>query len=68
MYGDHVFLAVFLLRIPVLGGLVLLLWGVPRLAERTGLRPDRAIWLTALSPLTIELILGAGHNDLLMAG
>ena len=68
LYGDHVFLAVFLLRVPVLAGLVLLLWGVPRLAERTGVRTDRAIWLTALSPLTIELILGAGHNDLLMAG
>ena len=68
LYGDHVFLAVFLLRVPVLLGLMLMLWGIPRLAERTGIRTDRAIWLTALSPLTIELILGAGHNDLLMAG
>ena len=68
LYGNHVFLAVFLLRIPVVVGLLLLLWAVPRMAARTGIRADRAIWLTALSPLTIELILGAGHNDLLMAG
>ena len=67
LYGDHVLVAVFLLRIPVLAGFGLLLWVVPRLAERTGVRAERALWLTALSPVTIELILGAGHNDLLMA-
>jgi alpha-1,6-mannosyltransferase len=67
-YGEHVLIAVFLLRIPVLAGLLILLWAVPRLAERTGIRADRALWLTAASPFTIELVLGAGHNDLLMAG
>ena len=68
VYGEHVVAAVFLLRVPVLAGLVLLLWGVRRVADRVGIRADRAVWITALSPLTIELILGAGHNDLLMAG
>ena len=67
-YGEHVVVAVFLLRIPVLAGLLLLLVALPRLATRTGLRPDRAMWLTVTNPFTIELVLGAGHNDLLMAG
>ena len=66
-YGEHVLIAVFLLRIPVLAGLVVLLWAVPRLAQRTGMREDRALWMTAANPFTIELVLGAGHNDLLMA-
>ncbi len=66
-YGEHVLIAVFLLRIPVLAGLVMLLWAVPQLARRTGIRADRALWLTAANPFTIELVLGAGHNDLLMA-
>jgi alpha-1,6-mannosyltransferase len=66
-YGEHVLVAVFLLRIPVLAGLLILLWTVPRLAQQAGLRADRALWLTAASPFTIELVLGAGHNDLLMA-
>lgn len=67
VYGEHVVVAVFLLRIPSLAGLLLLLWAVPRLAERTGMRADRALWLTVANPFTIELVLGAGHNDLLMA-
>jgi alpha-1,6-mannosyltransferase len=66
-YGEHVLIAVFLLRIPVLAGLLILLWAVPRLAQRAGMRADRALWLTATSPFTLELVLGAGHNDLLMA-
>lgn len=67
-YGEHVVVAVFLLRLPALAGLLLLLWAVPRLADRTGMRADRAVWLVTASPFTIELVLGAGHNDLLMAG
>ena len=66
-YGEHVLIAVFLLRIPVLAGLLILLWAVPRLAQRAGMRADRALWMTAANPFTIELVLGAGHNDLLMA-
>lgn len=67
-YGEHVVVAVFLLRLPVLAGLLLLLGAVPRLAGHAGLRPDRVLWLTVTNPFTIELVLGAGHNDLLMAG
>ena len=67
-YGPHVVVAVFLLRVPVLLGLALLVWAVPRIASATNIRPDRALWLAVLNPFTVELVLGAGHNDLIMAG
>jgi alpha-1,6-mannosyltransferase len=66
VYGEHALVAVFLLRVPELAGLLLLLWSVPRLAETAGVPAHRAVWLTVANPFTIELVLGAGHNDLLM--
>jgi len=68
MCGSHVQVTVFVLRIPALLGLALIVWSLPRLAARFGVRADVALWLVAANPLMIVLSLGGGHNDLLMTG
>lgn len=66
--GGHPALEIILLRVPELAGLVLLALSVPVLARRAGADPARALWLAVLSPLALIELLGAGHNDALMAG
>lgn len=66
--GGHVQLTVFVLRLPALLGLLMMIWALPRIAERIGRRADVALWLAAASPLALVMGLGGGHNDLLMAG
>jgi len=51
-----------------LGGAVLLAIFVPRLARSLGADPRTALWLAVLSPLVLLQLIGAGHNDALMAG
>ncbi len=66
--GSHTIAGVLLLRALELGGAVLLAIFVPRLARSLGGDPRRALWLAALSPLVLLQLIGAGHNDALMAG
>ena len=66
--GSHVTLGVTLLRLPVLLGLGLLAWSIPRLARQMGADPVRATWLALGSPLTLLYLVGGGHNDALMIG
>jgi hypothetical protein len=62
--GQHVLSAVFLLRMLAVAGLVLVGWGVHRLAAD----PSRALWLAVANPLVLLHGVGGAHNDLLMAG
>ncbi len=66
--GQHLIGGVLLLRGLELIGVVLLAVFVPRLARRQGADPARALWLVVLSPLVVFELIGAGHNDALMAG
>ena len=66
--GSHLILAAILARLPALGGFVLLAVFVPRLARRLGGDPVRAVWIAVTSPLVLCQLIGAGHNDALMAG
>ena len=66
--GSHLVLGVLLMRALELIGLVLLAVFVPRLARATGADPARATWLAVISPLVLLELVGAGHNDALMAG
>jgi hypothetical protein len=66
--GRHLIGGVLLLRGLELLGVVLLAVFVPRLARRQGSDPARAVWLIVLSPLVMLELIGAGHNDALMAG
>ncbi len=66
--GSHLVLGVLMMRAVELIGLALLAVFVPRLARAAGADPARATWLAVISPLVLLELVGAGHNDALMAG
>ncbi len=66
--GSHLVAGVLVLRLVELVGVVLLAIFVPRLARLLGADPARAVWLAVISPLVLLELVGAGHNDALMAG
>jgi hypothetical protein len=55
-------------RFVALGGLALLAWAVPRLAQWNGVNPALASGIVLASPLMLTNGVGGLHNDLLMAG
>lgn len=62
--GEHVILAVILLRLLAVAGLALLAWSLLRLTAR----PGRAVWLAVANPLVLLHAVGGAHNDVLMVG
>ncbi|MEU7481677.1 polyprenol phosphomannose-dependent alpha 1,6 mannosyltransferase MptB [Lentzea sp. NPDC042327] len=66
--GDHVVSGVFVHRLLVLCGLVMIVWALPRLAARFGVSPVGALWLGALNPLVLFHIVIGVHNDGLALG
>jgi alpha-1,6-mannosyltransferase len=66
--GSHLIAGVLLLRAVELAAVILLAIFVPRLARTLGADPRRAVWLAVISPLVLLELIGAGHNDALMAG
>jgi alpha-1,6-mannosyltransferase len=65
-FGDSLTVTVAMLRVIAVLGVVALGWGVPKLARRAGVPPERAVWLVLACPLVpIHLISGA-HNDAVM--
>lgn len=55
-------------RLLSLLGVALIAIYLPRLAERCGADPAKAVWLGLLNPLLLMHFVSAGHNDALMAG
>ena len=68
LVGSHLVAGVLLLRAVEVGGVVLVAIFVPRLARALGADPARAVWLAVIGPLILLELIGAGHNDALMAG
>jgi len=66
--GDNMILGVFLMRIALLPGLVLLVWALPGLTRRLGGRVPVAFWVMIANPVMVILMIGGGHNDLLVIG
>jgi hypothetical protein len=66
--GSNLVAGVLLLRLVELVGVALLAVFVPRLARLLGADPARATWLAVISPLVVLELVGAGHNDAVMAG
>ena len=60
--------AIFLFRLASLGGVALIMYYVPKLAEMQGWDPARAQWISAANPLFIISFVASGHNDSLMVG
>src|SRR5699024_5635265 len=55
-------------RLMFLGGMVLCMWAVPRLARRFGARGDWAQWIFIANPLFALYMVAGAHNDTLMLG
>ena len=62
--GEHVILAVVLLRLLAVAGLALLAWSLLRFTDR----PGPAVWLAVANPLVLLHAVGGAHNDVVMAG
>jgi alpha-1,6-mannosyltransferase len=68
VFGDHVTMTIYALRLLTVAGMLMMAWGVPILADRAGGRAELGLWLTLANPLFLILGVAGGHNDLLMVG
>ncbi|MHA6794792.1 polyprenol phosphomannose-dependent alpha 1,6 mannosyltransferase MptB [Pseudonocardia bannensis] len=66
--GDDVILGVIAHRALAVAGVALIIWALPRLAERCGLEPGLALWLGAANPLVLFHLVSGIHNEALMIG
>jgi alpha-1,6-mannosyltransferase len=66
--GDDLILGVIGIRLVLVGGLALLVYALPRLADQLGGDPTVTLWLVIANPLIIVHLVGGPHNDLLMIG
>jgi hypothetical protein len=66
--GQHVMVAVVLLRLVSCSGVVLLAVVLPRLASSCGVDRSEALWLGVLNPLILLHVVSGGHNEGLMLG
>ncbi|MFB9902480.1 polyprenol phosphomannose-dependent alpha 1,6 mannosyltransferase MptB [Allokutzneria oryzae] len=66
--GHNMIAGVLLMRLALIGGLVMLCWVLPKLAERMGGNGTIALWICAANPLVLVHLVGGPHNDLLMVG
>lgn len=63
LVGFAVYPGIIAMRLPALLSLAVIAWVLPRLAERLGADPDRALWWGLLNPLVIVHFVGGAHND-----
>jgi alpha-1,6-mannosyltransferase len=68
LVGDHVVLAVILLRLLAVAGLLLVAWALPKLARAHGVAPQRALWLGLANPFVLLHGVAGAHNDAVMVG
>jgi len=66
--GDDVVFGVLLWRVIMIGGLVLAIWAIPRLAARCGVHPVAALWLSAANPIVLFHVVSGAHNEALLVG
>ena len=64
----HELVTVIFLRVLALVGVALIAWCMPKLARSCGVDAGPVFVLTALNPLVVLTLVGAGHNDAIMIG
>jgi alpha-1,6-mannosyltransferase len=65
---EDVVAGILLHRLVALAGFGLVVWALPRLARRFGVRPSAALWLGAANPLVLFHLVAGAHNDSLAIG
>jgi alpha-1,6-mannosyltransferase len=66
--GNDVVLGVLEHRALALCGVAMIVWALPRLANRCALDPGLAMWLGAANPLVLFHLISGVHNESLMIG
>lgn len=66
--GDNALAGTIALRIVMLPGIALSVWGVSRLARHFGAKPAVSLWFAVLNPLVLVHLVGGVHNEALMVG
>lgn len=66
--GDNVVAGIAGIRLVLLPGLFLALWGAPRLAAHFGAGRRMALWLLLLNPMILIHLVGGPHVELLQIG
>ncbi len=66
--GNDVVLGVLEHRALALCGVAMIVWALPRLANRCALDPGLALWLGAANPLVLFHLVSGIHNESLMIG
>ena len=61
-------LGAYVFRVIAVAGVLLMAWGVARLAQLHGISRSKALWLVALNPLVLMHFIVGVHNDALMVG
>jgi alpha-1,6-mannosyltransferase len=66
--GNDIVFGVLAHRVLALAGLALIIWALPRLAQRCGLDAGLALWLGAANPLVLFHLVSGIHNESVMVG
>ncbi len=66
--GHNQLATVAVLRLLEVAGVVMVGWGISRLARALGRDPGEAFVLSALNPLVLLTLIGGAHNDAIMTG
>ncbi|AXG14662.1 polyprenol phosphomannose-dependent alpha 1,6 mannosyltransferase MptB [Intrasporangium calvum] len=64
--GDHLWVALLLLRLVAVAAVVVLAWAVSDVARRVGAPGRQAAWLAIATPLVGAHFISGAHNDALM--
>ncbi|MGL4304668.1 MAG: polyprenol phosphomannose-dependent alpha 1,6 mannosyltransferase MptB [Mycobacteriaceae bacterium] len=65
---NNIVIGIFLHRVVAFMGVALLIWALPRLAQRCGVAEVTALWLGAANPLLLFHLIAGIHNEAIMLG
>lgn len=68
VFGDNMVAGTIAMRVLMLPGPILTVWGITRICRHFGTDPARVVWLAVLNPLTLIHLVGGVHNEMLMVG